>query len=257
MRVLLTLWLVLATGPTQALAAMHCLEPPYLSDGTAKQNELAEIHSEIVPVLNRYPSLDEALAAILPDFCLSSQKDDAYAFLDVENNRIVISEGLDSAMKIGVLLHELRHLWQFAHDACPSDAMGMKDYARAVFAIEADASAISLLMAWEMKDRGQGAVWGALAAWPTQSDIAARFAETMTASGNMKMAVISAFRQWYVSPTRRATYYASSCGQYLDRQDANHALPRYEPIPDGFFDRLCKLPDGTDYDCTVPDFRQN
>ena len=155
-------------------------------------------------------------------------------------------------MQIGVLLHEIRHLDQLRLGACPSDDLAMEEYARATFALEADASAISLLIAWDLKERGDPGVWSALSAWDSQSDIAARFAGEMATSGDAEIAVSTAFDQWYASDLRREQYYIMTCSAYLDRQDASKALPQYQLLPGDFYAGLCRLPDGRDYPCSEP-----
>lgn len=249
MRVLILL-LVLMTPP--ASAGDTCIAPPYLSASTQEERDLLRLHREIVTALERFPSLGQAYQSRLPALCLSERMDNAHAYLDVRNNRIVINRSLSRDMQTAVLLHELRHLDQMFTGSCPSDDLAMKEYARAVFAMEADASAISLLVAWDMKENGNAAAWSALSSWPSQSDIAARFSDEMAASGDVALATEAAFAQWYASDDRRRRYYLATCSDYLDRQDAGHALPRYQLLDADFLDQLCLLPDGTAYRCTVP-----
>ena len=71
-------------------------------------------------------------------------------------------------------------------------------------------------------------------------------------SGSAEAAVSAAFEQWFASETRQELYYGSVCSDYLDRQDANKALPRYQLIPAEYFTVLCKLPDGESYQCSKP-----
>lgn len=252
MRLLPALIFSFAVNVTQAQANEYCIEAPYLSAASGEQRELTELYREIQPVLERFPSFVEALEAKSPGLCFSSQMNNALAYLDNEKNQIVIDQALSHAMQVGVLLHELRHLWQFSRGSCPSDDLAMKEYAYATFAIEADASAISLLVAWDMKVHGDESVWNALSSWPLQSDIASSYAETLLETDDIGLAATSAFYQWYASPDRLEMYYASACSDYLDRQDASHRIPRYQVIDAGFFDDLCKLPDGSAYSCSDP-----
>jgi len=249
MRILSILSVTIAAIANMVSADAICIEAPYPIEGNGEQRELAELSREVSSALNRFPSIGEVFETVAPDLCVSNQMDGALAYLDVQNNQIFFDEDLSKAMKIGVLLHELRHLWQFTHNVCPSDDLAMKEYARAIFALEADASAISLLVAWDMKESGEAAAWEALSAWYSQSDIASNFAATIAETGDPGLAVTSAFYQWYASSIRIENYYFSSCSDYLDRQDASHAIPQYRLIPAEFFMRLCKLPDGAPYDC--------
>jgi len=250
MRALPILLVALATF---ANADEYCITAPYLEAVTEDQSNLVAIYEEIIPALDRFPSLGQALEEMAPELCISSQMDDAQAYYDVEKNRIVIRQGLLKGMQIGVFLHEIRHLGQVYIGSCPSDNLAMAEYARATFALEADASAISLLVAWDMKENGNDSAWMALSSWASQSDIALSFANEMNNTGDVATAVSTAFDQWYASRIRRQQYYFASCSDYLDRQDASHALPRYQLIPETFFENLCRLPDGSSYHCAQPD----
>jgi hypothetical protein len=239
-----------------AHATETCIEHPYDLPVAEDQYGLVAMYRDITTALVHFPSLAEALDSAEPDLCFSSVMDNALAYLDFDQNRIVISEGLSKGMRNGVFLHELRHLDQFVRGSCPSDDLAMKENARATFAMEADASAISLLVAWEMKENGDDYVWAALSLWPSQTDIAESFAKEMADTGNVALAVTAAFYQWYASSSRVDRYYAASCSDYLDRQDASHKLPMYQLIPDAFLEDLCTLPDGSSYECSFPEIER-
>ena len=240
---------------TLAHATEICIEHPYQSSAAEDEKGFIAIYQEIIPALDHFPSLAEALDNAAPDLCFSSLTGSTLAYLDVDENRIVISEGLSKDMQIGVFLHELRHLEQFVRGSCPSDDLAIKEYAHATFALEADASAISLLVAWDLKENGRGSAWSALASWPSQSDIAASFASEMAGTGDVALAVSAAFNQWYASSTRLEQYYLATCSDYLDRQDANHNVPLYQLVPDAFLENLCTLPDGSKYECSQPEIK--
>lgn len=253
MRIIPMLLIVLATSASLARADEQCIEAPYMAAATDDQRTLVEIHREILPVLDRFPQLGEALETRAPRLCFSDQMDNAHGYLDVERDEIVLGRSLSRPMQIGILLHELRHLWQFSRGACPSDDLAMNEYARATFALEADASAISLLIAWDMKARGDASVWAALSSWPSHSDIAASFSRAMRDTGDAALATTAAFYQWYASAERHERYYSAACSDYLYRQDKGHLIPRYQLIDVDFFDNLCRLPDGGKYRCSDPD----
>ena len=238
---------------TSVHAEDACIQAPYLTGDTAEQARLVELFARVKPALDRFPSLAIAVEQMSPGICFSVNMDAAHAFMDADTNRIVIDPELNTDMQVGVLLHEIRHVEQLSRGNCPSDELAMKQYAQATLALEADASAISLLVAWRMREAGDGGAWSALSSWPTQADIAAEFAAEMGKSGDPQSAAAAAFDQWYASEDRVERYYLTSCSDYLDRQDATHALPRYQLVPEGFLGELCKLPDGTDYPCSLPD----
>ncbi|MGJ8588231.1 MAG: DUF6782 family putative metallopeptidase [Yoonia sp.] len=250
MRSLALLFFMLPTF-TEAIEA--CIDVP---GGGADPNApavLVQVYAEVTAGLERFPSLLAALEEQSPKLCLSSKMDNAHGYLDVELNRIYLSDQLSMEMQVGVLLHEIRHLEQSALGICPSDDLAMAEYARAIFALEADASVVSLLVAWDMKENGNDGPWLALSAWPTQSDIAAKFASEMLATGDIPSAASAAFDQWYMSDVRLNDYYVASCSDFLDRQDASKLLPRYQLVPDNFLEDLCRLPDGSRYQCLPPE----
>ena len=255
-RVVPVLWSMPVIGfATFGYAAETCIEYPYSGVETAEKSDPASIYEGISFALDYFPSFARTLNNAAPDLCFSSSMDGALGYLDVGKNRIVISEGLPDGLRNGVFLHELRHLEQFANGSCPADNLAMEEYARATFAMEADASAISLLVAWKLKENGQRSIWAALSSWPQQADIAAGFADEMADSNDIALAVSVAFYQWYASNTRVEKYYFSTCSDYLDRQDEGHIIPQYQMIPDTFLKELCILPDGRRYACSPPEVR--
>ena len=236
--------------PGAAVASAVCIEAPYESATSDAQRKLVEIYQSAAIAFDRFPSLGAAIADTSPQLCFSNQMDGAHAYLDADENRIFISPKLTGAMQIAVLLHEIRHLDQITFGICPSDRLAMKEFALATYALEADASAVSLLVAWDMKENGNDKPWLALASWESQSDIAARFEAEIVATGDASFAVSSAFDQWYASDARRESYYLAACSGYLERQDSSKALPQYQLVPAEFYDFLCRLPDGSSYQCS-------
>ena len=91
-----------------------------------------------------------------------------------------------------------------------------------------------------------------MAGSPLYKDMAASFAKTMRETGDAGLATTAAFYQWFGSDERQTRYYVSVCSEYLNRQDASHNLPRYELLEAGFYEKLCKLPDGSAYECSDP-----
>lgn len=236
-----------------AVAEDNCLTAPYDTPVTEDQIRLAGILDEALLGRSLLPTSDAGLSDMTATICLTTKLDGAYAYFDVAANRIHLDRALSSAMQVGVLLHELRHLDQVDQGVCPSDRLSMQEYARAVFAMEADASALSLLVAWELRSLGHARAWDALAAWPSQADIATVFRQEMENGSDLRQAVTSAFYQWYASEDRRESYYLSTCAAYLDRQDDLNILPKYELLSEDFLRNLCRLPDGRPYDCTTPE----
>jgi hypothetical protein len=234
---------------TAANAQTVCATAPY---DDATDSGLAGLLDRALPVLRDFPSLLGALETVGPRICLSAAPSDAFGFFEPDSNRIVISATLDPDLQLAILFHELRHVDQFARGICPNDALAMGEYARAVWALEADATTISLIVTWAMQETGDGGPWHALATLPRYAAVARGFGSDMQDGGDLISASETAFTLWYEHEDRRHDYYVSSCGAYLDRLDETHALPRYETLRDDFFDSLCVLPDGTPFSCTEP-----
>lgn len=243
--------LMLAAMPVQA-EQVRCLEAPYIAATTPEQERLAELYADIAPALARLPELDVAQSPNAPALCFADTLDGAEGYYDAEGSRIVLRSGLSRALLAGILLHELRHLDQFTRGYCPSNDVSMQENAKAVFAMEADASAVSLMAAWMLGESGHPAIWDALANWQSQRDIADRFAAEMHQGGDMLAALKGAFDQWYSSEERTESYYLMSCADYLDRQDESKLLPNYRLLPENFFEDLCSLSGDLDYTCTEP-----
>lgn len=252
MRFLALVCLLLVPGP--AVADRACVVWPW-SDADPEP-ALAGLVAWLEPTLGDAPSVAAALEGLAPALCVARRIDGAEGYLDVARREIVLDGGAASGLQRGILLHELRHLDQLARGFCPGNALSLHDAARATYALEADASAVSLMLAWQRRQAGDAAAWEALAGWPQQADIAARFAGAMAAGADLPDAVAAAFAQWYARPDRRQSYYLASCSDYLDREDRGH-LPRgTDTLPGDFLTRLCLLPDGGPYPCVEPRFER-
>ena len=245
------LWAPPAHAQPDAFRA-QCLAAPHDAPASDRQREVAALVEGLRPALARLDSLSRALEEGAPEICIVDALVDAQGYLGVEENRIVLSAALAPPMRQAVLIHELRHLHQARTGACPGPALSMGETARATLALEADATAVTLHVAWALRAEGAPAVWDALAAWPGQQDIAAAFAGAMAETSDPVRAAARAFAQWYVSDWRRETYRIAACADYLDRQDRSHALPAYGALPEGFLAALCELPDGRAYPCDPP-----
>lgn len=232
--------------PGECLAAGAAAQTP-------EQQRLQGLLDRLAPVLEQLPSLGAALRGRGPDICLSRHLHEEHGYMEADGGRIVLNARLGDAMLLAILLHELRHLDQSATAICPPPDLSMQETARAVLALEADASAVMLLAAWWLREQGDAAAWRAIGDWPSARDIAERFAADMAAGGTPASAASAAFDQWYRDPERVEQYYLSSCSDYLARQEETKALPRYQLVPPDYFAQLCHLPDGTPYACAEPD----
>jgi hypothetical protein len=234
-----------------------CLDHPYNTTRRSDEAQrLARIIERLRPALEAFTGLALALDDRKPQICLAPSLLLESGFLLPDANRIEIDSRLQDPMLTAVLLHELRHLDQVAVGVCPDDSLAMDQVAQATFALEADANAITLLIAWYMASIGDATVWNALAEWHSTADIAWRFADSMARNGDPAQAVAEAFDQWYASEDRQQRYYIATCSNYLDRRDVSKLLPSYKKLPQDYLDSICLLPDGKPYACRAPDMQK-
>lgn len=215
-------------------------------------SEVAYLVSEMEAVLTAFTTLRQLLTETGLELCIAENMFDAHGYFEPESNRIVINGSLPLGLQQAILVHELRHADQFISGICPSSDLAMGENARAVFAMEADASATSLVVAWALREAGNPQLWDALATWPMQQDIAQIFADEMRASNDMGKAASAAFDAWYDNKTRLDRYYVAACSSYLDYEDKNHRLRGIGELDIAFYGRLCRLPRGGSYTCADP-----
>ena len=230
----------------------ECLSAPYDDPRSDGQRQIRALAMWLTSALQAFPGLVELLRGDGPDLCLAEELFGIQGYYEPEAHRIVIRSGIGVPLRRAVAIHELRHLQQSRIGICPDPGLSMDATARLVLAMEADASAVSLAIAWQLRAAGDASVWEALAAWPSHEAMAEVFRAEAEASGDIGLATARAFTAWYATESLRETYYVAACSAYLDRQDRTHALPRYGSIDDAFLDRLCRLPGGPRYPCAEP-----
>jgi hypothetical protein len=231
-----------ASAPIAGRAETTCaIAPGYGTDDTA----LAALLDRALPVIDRFASLRDALGRNRArDLPLHRPDRGAGVFRNRGRRRISIDADLDPDLQLAVLLHEMRHVEHFTRGLCPDLSLSMQDYARAVWAMEADAAVVSMIVTWDMARHGDPGPFQALANHPQTADIADVFATTMGLTQDVAESSAAAFSAWYESDSRRMSYYVASCSAYLDQQERSHALPQYGQLDEGFFPALCRLPNG-------------
>ncbi|MDJ0993108.1 MAG: hypothetical protein QNI90_06010 [Dinoroseobacter sp.] len=243
---LVVLWVVGALGP--ANSEIRCLPG---EDGAA-ETALREIRAELLACAACAPAYFAKMTVDPPELCLDDNPLAPRGAYEPEQHRITLNANLTRGEQLLVALHEVRHLDQMARGLCPSPQMSQDAYVEAKLALEADAMANAVALAWSLRG-GRQDVWHAAQTMTRYDDIAASFAEKMDGGASLPDAVSAAYTQWYASPWRVETYRQSACVSQLDQQDAQHLLPLYAPLPGSFFDVLCTLPDGRAYTCARPD----
>ena len=204
-------------------------------------------------ILETAPSLALPLAETAPTLCLNTGPSETHGSFSPDTNTISIAGDLGHGATTIVLIHELRHLDQSWRGICLSPDLSMRANARAVFSLEADAMAITALISWQMREIDDGTTFAALTSMQETSDIAAVFADTMSATSDVAQATAAAFAAWYTSDARRERYYISTCEAYLSQLEAKKRLPgklAFDPLT---LAGVCRLPSGESYPCIEPE----
>ncbi len=175
---------------------------------------------------------------------------DCRGYYEPEANVLALGHGLATAEMTLILVHELRHLAQSRDGYALSLAVDLTEHVRQTYALEADAQAFATLYAWRSSMMGRGELWRVALGQARFGDIAEAFAAAIGKGEDTSTATRAAFSAWYASPWRRERYFLAAASAYLDRLDETHAIRGYAMLPDGHFDRLCRLPDGSEYGCT-------
>ena len=234
-----------------------CLAAPFERASTADEKHITDLVDWLRTALTPFPKLLDALEQNTKEICLADNMFGAHGYLSFEEDRIVLSSDLPVGLLRAVTIHELRHAHQKNMGTCPSAVLSMQETARITLLLEADASAVSLAVAWGLRDEGRPEVWDALSIWSSHVDIVAAFEQEMSESGDVTLATGRAFSQWFASDWRREHYYLAACSDYLDREDETNSLRQYGLVGTDILDDLCVLPDGRSYRCEVPDYSRD
>ncbi len=237
----------LALLAPNALAAqqMECGQEPF-----NHPDRVAALVAATEPVFQEFPGFLSWLTGRGQELCVAVKMLTTEGYYEPESKRIVIDGSHDLPLQSAILVHELVHVRQYDVGTCPAPDLSMEEHARAIFAMEADASATSLVVAWTLRENGLPDLWDALSAWPMQRDIAEAFAARAGQDGDLSAAATAAFSQWYVNKPRVSAYRDAACSAFLDLEDQTHKLRGNQRLDASYFDTLCQLPDGSAYLCT-------
>jgi len=255
--------LLLTLLPLAAPAVEATPEPWHPEDGdiclrpgdaprTDAQRHLAALLDRMRPVFDGFPSLAEAWKTTAPPLCIEDRGIAARGYLETTSPRIVLRDGLPPGAQALILVHELRHLEQWTRGTCLHDGLTMAAHVRAAFVLEADAAAVTALVAWAEAEAGRDDLWHAMRAMPMFADIGAAFAAQMRDGAGVAAATAAAFDRWYAQPERTGAYYRAVCSDYLDRLDATKRLPGSGALPGDYLTDVCRLPSGGGYACAEP-----
>ncbi|SPH24371.1 hypothetical protein DEA8626_03422 [Defluviimonas aquaemixtae] len=233
-------------------AADLCLLPPYTDAATPAQTSARDLISAIAALEPAPDPLLNVLKASRTAICEEDRPSPARGSLEVEANLIALRSDLDFGQRLLILIHELRHLVQYDLGYCPTIDYDLGAMELFTYMVEADAQAIATYYAWRLAKAGRPEAWDAVRVMPEYADVAATFERAIASGTRPEDAVAEAFARWFDSPWRVETYRIAACSAYLDRLDKTKKLRSYEPLPEGYFDALCRLSDGTPYRCEAP-----
>ena len=217
------------------------------------RNEHVETVERLLDLLKNDPEFYDYLmdkaAELGVAFCIDDRHDGSRGFYDYKFNILVLKDSLAFLEKYLILVHELRHVDHVSRGFSQSIVYDIEEMARLTYAIEADAQAMAVLHAWRMKEKGFPEVWAALSEFERYADIVAAFEAEIDTGGDEPQAARAAFVQWYRSRWRTDGYYKGAYMGYLDMLDETKMIRKFTRLPDEYFDHLCVLPSGENYDC--------
>ncbi len=192
--------------------------------------------------------LAEVVRAADVVFCVDPRLADCRGYYEPASRVVALDPGLSPEEMLLIAVHELRHADQLRRGFGLSLEWARLENVRLIFALEADAQAISTLYAARAAETEDGrSLWEAAQSLEHYEDLARIFAEAR-AEGDVA-ATRATFAGWYASQWRREKYYLAACASYLDQRDALHARASYAQLPPDHFDRLCTMPGGENYGC--------
>jgi hypothetical protein len=234
-----------ASGGT--VGARQCLPT-----GHSASEELRELDAA-AELLKQSGYFDILMRMSGVEICVDPQMTLFRGYYEPDEHVIVIGANASVEEKTLILAHELRHVDQAARGYAPSIAFDMRENVRQIFALEADAQAVTVLFAWAMREAGNSSLWQALKTLEHAGDMAAPFEAAMLAGAGQAAATRAAFSAWYQSPWRVENYFTAAAGAYLDQLEETRSVQSYRELPKGHFDRLCLMPNGGDYACRPPE----
>ena len=225
----------------------------YIEGSINPENENIETIESILSEMRKEP----VLASFLLDkakqlsiaFCIEYRADGCRGYFDYGLNLLAVRKKLDLPTKVIIFIHELRHVDQLSRGFKSSLDYDANEIIRLTYAIEADANAVLALYAWRLNKNGFPQVWDKLFELSQYSDIYEAFRDSIVTTDDELLASKNAFIQWYKSEWRTTEYYRNSLGGYLDMLDDTKLIQKYDLLPKNYFNNLCILPSGKNYNC--------
>ncbi len=223
-------------------------------DSTLQPSDTTETRKirEVLAQLEREELVGVGLVRNLKDngtaLCVDPAPGNKHTYYNDMLNTIFIKRGLNDSHLLMQVVHESRRAMQKSQGMLGRTRIQDElERMRADFALEADVMATTTLVAWRLNQQGRGDLWKLMRGNPIYSDLPTVFTRTILETQDEKKATLAAFDRWYAHETRMSEAYKEV---YFVRsvtgQERRH-LPATEKIPNGFFNHLGDLPDGTNY----------
>lgn len=207
---------------------------------------------DVLQELQREQLLGAGLVKTLGDMgtaiCVDNAPGSKMTYYNDSWNSIFIRRGQSGSHLLMQVVHEARRVQQKEQGMLGRIKLtDTHQRLRMDFALEADVAATTTLVAWRMQQSGRGDLWNLLRSSPLYNDLPTVFTRAILDGKDEKAATLDVFERWYTRETRmheayqerkHATFMAG-----VDRRD----IPSYEYVPQGFFNRLGELPDGSNY----------
>ncbi len=210
----------------------------------------------MVEMLESEPLFGRHIVAALRErdtlVCLADKSElrSAHGLFVSDTGALLLNDGKSPAERFVALIHEGRHAQLDAHGVIRSVNTTVGEETKLSFAMEADAQAVAVRVAWELKKQGQPAAWIVLRNTTHYSDVAQSFEDDILAGHDEDTATKNAFKQWYTSEWRLATH-ARLLKNYREATaDMRAALPFQESLGDEPFQFFCRPLPGSDLEAT-------
>ena len=219
-------------------------EEPQATSQRSIRDALKEMEREEVVGVGLVKAIKDAGTAI----CVDPAPGNRVSYYSDSWNTIFLRRNLNNNHTLLQITHEARRVMQ--KDQGMLGRIKLSDThqrLRLDFALEADVAATTTLMAWRLYQQGRGDLWNQLRSSTLYSDLPTAFTGAMLSTKDEKAATLAVFERWYARETRMADAYRERKHVTFMAGTDRRELPTYEMVPQGYFNRLGELPDGTNY----------
>lgn len=179
--------------------------------------------------------------------CLNDHRQSRTAAYGDVTNVLTVKSSLEPSWRLLYALNEARHAVQQTQGMLGSVNTTLEESARISFALEADATATTVLAAWRLREKGDVELWQHLAYDMHYNDLAVVFSQSMVQNKDEMAATRAVFDAWYGKAARIEEEFRNVLARERNQQLWTVERPYFEKLPSNFFDRLGELGDGRNY----------